>query len=102
MVPAVKSQTSCPPPEAVGSTFAADVIKRSKQLIFVLREVVTSYTTTMLIENEKHESLRDALIRVCVELIPLDGPPPVNRTDPAPGFQALVADKLLAKQVLVL
>ena len=56
----------------------------------------------MLIENEKHESLRDALIRLCVELIPLDGPPAVNRTDPAPGCQALVADKLLAKQGIVL
>ena len=62
--PTVKLQMCCPPPEAVGTTFAADVIKRNRQLKFVLRVVITLYTTTMLIENE---SLCDALIRLCVE-----------------------------------
>ena len=100
--PTIKPQESCPPPEAIGTTFAADVIKRNRQLIFVLRETVTSYTTTMLIESERHDSLREALIRLCVGLRPLDGPPAVIRTDPAPGFQALVSDKLLAKERIIL
>ena len=35
------------------------------------------------------------MIRLCVELVPLDGPLAVERTDLAPGFTALVDDKLL-------
>lgn len=34
-------QSSCDPPEAVGSSFAADVLKRAHQLILVVRECVT-------------------------------------------------------------
>ena len=36
-------QSFCPPPDAVGVSFAADVIKRSRQLILVLWECVTSF-----------------------------------------------------------
>lgn len=35
------------------------------------------------------------MIHLCVELRPLDGPFAVIRTDPAPGFAALVQDELL-------
>ncbi|CAB4040431.1 Hypothetical predicted protein, partial [Paramuricea clavata] len=56
-------QSSCSPPSTVGVAFAADIAKRSKQLIFVLRECVTSLTATTLLENEHHDTLRDALIR---------------------------------------
>ena len=48
-----------------------------------------------LLEDERHQSLRDALIRLCIESRPLDGPPAVIRTDPAPGFKALANDVLL-------
>ena len=88
-------QSSCPPPDAVGVSFAADVIKRSRQLVLVLRECVTSLTATTLLEDERHNTLRDALIRLCVQLRPLDGPTAVIRTDPAPGFKALRDDQLL-------
>jgi len=47
------------------------------------------------VENEQHITLRDNLIRLCIELRPLDGPPAVIRTDPAPGFTRLVHDELL-------
>ena len=36
-----------------------------------------------------------AFVRLCIELRPLDGPPAVIRTDPSPGFKALVDDPLL-------
>ena len=39
---------------AIGRSFAADVIKRSHQLIFVLRETVTSYTSSLYLEDERH------------------------------------------------
>ena len=39
-----EEQSTSLPPEAVGVSFAADVIKRSWQLILVLRECVTPFT----------------------------------------------------------
>lgn len=92
----VTLQTSSEPPVVVGINFAADVLKRAKQLILVLRECVSSYTTTCLIADERRDTLRDALVRLCVELHPLDGPPAVIRTDPAPGFSSLRDDQQLA------
>jgi hypothetical protein len=88
-------QSTTPSPETVGVSFAADAIKRNRQLILVLRECITSFTTTTLIQDERHQSLRDALVRLCFELRPLDGPPAVIRTDPAPGFKVLVNDPRL-------
>ena len=78
-------QSTSLPHEAIGQSFA-DVMKRSRQLIFVLRETVSSYTSSLFLENERHQTLRDALIRLCLEMRPMDGPPAVIRTDPAPGF----------------
>lgn len=46
-------QTTSDPPETIGNTCAADVMKREKQLIFILRECLFSYTTALLIEDEK-------------------------------------------------
>ena len=91
----VIEQSTSDPPETVGSTFAADVMKREKQLIFIMRECASSYTTAHIIEDERAETLRTAVIQSCIELRPLNGPFVVVRTDPAPGFQALVNDKTL-------
>jgi hypothetical protein len=88
-------QTTGDAPDSIGVTFAADVLKRERQLVLVLRETVTSYTSCCIIESEKHHALRDALVRLCVEMRPLDGPFAVIRTDPAPGFKALVTDEFL-------
>ena len=56
----------------------------------------------MLIDNEHRDTLRDALIRLCIEMRPLDGPPAVIRTDPAPGFRSLLNDELLQQHRLSL
>ena len=61
----------------------------------MLRECVTSFTATTLLEDERHHTLRDAIIRLCIQMRPLDGPPAVVRTDPAPGFKALTEDQQL-------
>ena len=90
-------QSTSPPPDAIGRSFAADVLKRSRQLIFVLRKTLTSYTSGVSLEDERHEKLRDAIVKLCLELRPMDGLPAVIRTDPAPGFKALVDDPLLKK-----
>ena len=91
----IVKQDTCDPPDALGVSFSADVIRRDRQMIFVLRENVTSFTAACLIENERCDALRTALIQLCIELRPLDGPTAVVRTDPAPGFIALVNDDLL-------
>ena len=88
-------QSTGDPPEIIGSHFASDVIKRDRRLILVVRETVTSYTVAALIDNEQATTLRTALIQLCIELRPLDGPPSVIRVDPAPGFVSLVGDGLL-------
>ena len=91
------TQSSEDPPEAVGMSFAADVLKQNRQLILVLRETVSSYTAASLIENDKHDTLRDALARLCIELHPIDGPSAIIRTDPAPAFVALKNDPVLQR-----
>lgn len=93
----VIEQSSSAPPAVVGVSFAADIMKRARQLVLVLRECVTSYTVSMLVDDESSQTLRDGLIRLCVELRPLDGPFAVIRTDPAPAFKALATDSLLAQ-----
>lgn len=90
-------QSSEDPPETVGLAFAADVMKRERQLVLVVRECVTSFTFTKLLESERHHDLRDAIIQLLAEVHPLDGPYAVIRTDPAPGFKALVDDQLLTR-----
>jgi hypothetical protein len=93
-------QTTTDPPDAIGVALASDIIKRNKQLILVLRECVTSFTMSKLIEDERHGTIRDALIELCVEINPLDGPHAVIRTDPAPAFKALINDKTLTQHRL--
>ena len=99
---ALTDQTSSPPPETFGISFAADVLRRERQYILVLRETLTSYTRAMIIENEKRDCLCEALITLCLDLQPLDGPYALVRTDAAPGFVSLVDEPLLRKHRLVL
>ena len=63
---------------------------------------MTSYTSTLILEDERHHTLRDAIIRLSIQLRPLDGPPAIIRTDPAPGFKALVNDQLLQRHRIIL
>lgn len=88
-------QSTSDPPEHIGQLFAADVMRRERQFILIVRECVTSFTVGCIIDDERGVTLRDALIRLCIELRPLDGPPAVVRTDPAPGFVSLCDDELL-------
>ena len=95
-------QSTSDPPEVVGISYAADIIKRERQLILVLRECVTSYTACCFVTDERRDTIRDSLINLCIGLRPLDGPPAVIRTYPAPGFAALANDAVLAKYRLTI
>ena len=92
----VVEQSTGDPPAAVGVTFSADVLRRNRQIIIVLRESVTSYTLACFIDNEQHPTLREAIIKLTKSFIPLAGPPAVIRTDPGTGFCALTNDDLLS------
>lgn len=92
--PYFKLQSSCraviqPPPAAIGVSFTTDVFIL-RQLVLVLQETVTSFTSTILLEDERQHTLRDALIHLYLQLRPLDGPHVIIRTDSAPGCEALV------------
>ena len=95
-------QSTSDPPEAVGTSYAADVLKRERQLIFIMRETVTCYTKACIIESESSSALRQALISLCVEMRPLDGPNAVIRVDPASGFKALLQDEQLRSHRITL
>ena len=91
----LQPQTTSDPPEAMGVVFAADIIRRERQFVLVVRECITSYTRAIIIDNEKHDTLREALITLCTDLHPSGGPLSVIRTDAGPGFVALNDDVLL-------
>ena len=94
-------QSISDPPVAIGVSFAADVMRREHQFIRVVRECLTSFTSAVIIDNERADTLRDGLLSLCVGLRPLDGPPVVVRTDSALGFQALCNDTLLKKHRII-
>lgn len=90
-----------PPPAAIGVSFTADVFIL-RQLVLVLQGTVTSFTSTILLEDERQHTLRDALIRLYLQLRPLDGPHAIIRTDPAPRFDALVNyERLLLPRISI-
>ena len=93
--PALKTQSSEPPPSHVGTSYAADVLRRSRQAILVLRETTTSYTLASFISRETHTHLRDALLKLCAQLRSPNGPRVTIRIDAAPGLVKLQQDPSL-------
>lgn len=84
----VEQSTDDPPP-VIAKRFAADIIKRYSQNIFLLRETVTSYTVTELIPDETKESIAEALIKQCNLMRPSTTSEITIRLDPAPSHQSL-------------
>ena len=91
----ILEQSTGDPPLCVGTEYAADVIRRAKQCILVVRETVTSFTTACFIDNEKAETLREGLIKLILPLHPIESPLATIRTDPAPGFNSVSQDSSL-------
>ena len=55
-----------------------------------------------VLANERHDTLRDALISLCIDMRPLDGTLAIIRTDLAPCFRALDNDSVLYDHRIVL
>ena len=60
---ALKKQSSDPPPDYLANHFAADVIKRNRQLILVLGECTLSMMQAELIQSEKERDIAGGLLR---------------------------------------
>ena len=57
-------QSTSDTPDGFGISFAADVIKRYRQLILVVRETSTSFTASCLLDDERRDSIRSGLLRL--------------------------------------
>ena len=88
---AMIEQSTDPPPSSVGENFAADIIKRCSQKIFLLRETVTSYTLSDLILNEQKDSISEIIIKQCNLMRPSTAHKITIRLDPASAHQSLFA-----------
>jgi hypothetical protein len=86
------------PPDVLGFTFAADVLRRCQQYILVIRETVSSYTIAMLIDSERRTHLQEAILTMCAELCSFGHTDIAIRVDSAPGFVSLVNDPILRRQ----
>ena len=95
-------QSTTQPPDSIGTCYAADVMRRHRQFVFVMRETVTSFTWSMLIDSEKHEDLRNAILIIASETCSLEGREIIIRVDPAPGFTKLLTDKVLKQHNITL
>ena len=80
-----------------GRTFSADIVRRFKQKIFVLRESFSSFTVTSLQPDEEHGTLRTALTQSISQIRPNPHCRADVRVDNAPGFKALKNDAQLNK-----
>ena len=90
-------QTSSIPATTPLYVFAADVIRRNKQFIYVIRDTFSSFTIASIINNEKHETLRTSLIVSISSLRPTPTTEVSVRIDNAPGFIKLLNDVFLNK-----
>ena len=97
----VFEQSSSKSPECPGQQFAADIIRRCKQKIFVTRDIFSSFSTATLIPDETANTLRDYLI---INTAPIQNNynNSTIRIDNAPGFTALKDDKILQSRGIYL
>ena len=83
-------QSTSDPPSSVGSTFTADIIKRSGDKIFIIRENTTSYTLAEHISGENAKEVSRVLIKLCNVLKPSKMSTMTVRVDPASYHKSIV------------
>ena len=83
-----------------GTYCNADVLIRNKQKILLVRDNLTSFTQTKLIQSEQKEDLQSGLLML---IYPLKTQlPTIIRVNPHPSFQALNGDKILKEHKISL
>ena len=91
-LPKVLLEDTSSKPASIGSSFAADIIEREGQKIMVIRECTSQYTRAMLIQDQKADTLRNAIITMVLDLIPDSGA--TIRVDGATSFQQLARESI--------
>ena len=99
--PPLVPQSRCSPPDIIGSSFALDVMCRSGQCILILRETISSYAVTRLIDNEQHQTSWDAILSLVTEMRSCCRSVEV-RVDNASGLKALESDSVLKSHDIIL
>ena len=79
-------------PTAFGTHFAADVIERETQAIYICKEILTQHVTAILIPDQTTNSLRQAIVQSVAPYVNISGAE--IRVDPAPAFQSLEKSQL--------
>jgi hypothetical protein len=95
-------QSSSAPATTPLLIYAADVLRRCKQVIFVLRDTFSSFTVAQIYDNENHDTLRSALIITISSIRPNPQTSVEVRVDNAPGFKPLKNDFELSEAKIVL
>ena len=96
------NQSSSQLPSTPGVEFAADVVRRSKQIIFVLRDTLSSYTVASLYPDENQDTMLKAVIASVSQLRSTPQTNTVIRVDNAPGLHALRNSPILQQHHITL
>ena len=95
-------QSSTAQTTTAATDFAADVMRRYCQKVFVMRDTLSSFTTTSLVKDETHDSLRSAIVEAVSGIRATPQTVVTIRADNASGLKALNHDALLGKYHIVL
>ena len=82
-------QSTSDPPSSVGNNFTADIIKRCRDKIFIIRENTTSYTLAEHVPSETAKEITRILIKLCNILKPSKLSPIKVRVDPASAHKSM-------------
>ena len=77
-------------PTILGARFSADILERFSQRIIAVRESLSSYTYLEIINDQTANSLREALLKAVLPIIPNTGA--VVRVDGATAWQSLAKE----------
>ena len=86
-LPKVLTDFSTTSPGAFGTRFSTDILERCQQRILVTVEDGSGLTMTDLVDNQKAETIRPAILAQVLPLMPMSGA--VIRSDNAPSHQSL-------------
>ena len=95
-------QSTSDPPDHIGFNFCADIMKRERQNILILRETVTSFTLATIVHDETADTLRKALLGLVSKTRPSSASSATIRVDPAPAFQSIFKRLNLLDQNIIL
>ena len=86
-LPKALSEDTTTIPQSFGSKFAADVLERNNQNIFICKEILSQFVSAVIIQDQTAKSLKEAIVQTVSPLANISGAE--IKLDCAPGFQSL-------------